>query len=92
MPGRRSTAERIIGVPRQAGVESARGRTVGEICRGPGVSEASLCRRRSEDGGLEVDQARRMREPEPGNARLERAVAEPAPDERIPKEAAGGEY
>jgi hypothetical protein len=33
-----------------------------------------------------------MREPERGNARLERAVAEPAPDERIPKEAAGGEY
>ena len=92
MPGTRSTAEQIIGVLRQAEVELARGRTVGEICRGPGVSEASSCRRRSEHGGLEVDQARRMREPEREHARLKRAVAEPTLDKRIPKEAAEGEY
>ena len=92
MPGKRSTAERIIGVLRQAEVELARSRTVGEICRGPGVSEASFCRRRSEYGGLKVDQARRMREPERENVRLKRTVAELTLDKRIPKEAAEGEY
>jgi transposase-like protein len=39
---------------RQAEVELAQGRTVGEICRGLGVSEASFYRWRSEYGGLKV--------------------------------------
>ena len=42
MPGKRMTAEQIIGLLRQAEVELAQGRTVGEVCRGLGVSEASF--------------------------------------------------
>jgi putative transposase len=92
MPGERLTPERITGVLWQAEVELAQGRTVGEICRGLGVSEASFCRWRAEHGGLEVDQARRMRELERESARLKRAVAELALDEQIPREAAGGKH
>jgi hypothetical protein len=44
MAGKRLTPERITGVLRQAGVELARGRAVGELCRDLGVSEASFCR------------------------------------------------
>ncbi|MBX6741911.1 MAG: transposase [Acetobacteraceae bacterium] len=58
MPGKRLTPEQIIGVLRQAEVELAQGRTVGEVCRGLEVSEASFYRWRSEYGGLKVDQAR----------------------------------
>ena len=77
---------------RQAEVELARGRTVGEVCRGLGVSEASFYRWRAEYGGLKVDQARRMKELERENARLKRAVAELTLDKQILKEAAEGKY
>ena len=52
------TPEQIIGVLRQAEVELAQGRTVGEVCRGLGLSEASFYLWRAEYGGLKVDQAR----------------------------------
>ena len=42
MPGKRLTPEQIIGVLRQAEVELAQGRAVGEVCRGLGISEASF--------------------------------------------------
>ena len=92
MPGKRLTSEQVIGVLRQAEVELARGRMVGEVCRGLGVSEASFYRWRAEYGGLKVDQARRMKELERENARLKRAVAELTLDKQILKEAAEGKY
>jgi transposase-like protein len=55
--------------------ELSQGRTVGEICRGLGVSEAGFYRWRSEYGGLKVDQARRLKDLECENARLKRVVA-----------------
>jgi len=92
MPGKRLTPEQIIGVLRQAEVELAQGRRVGEVCRGLGISEASFYRWRSEYGGLKVDQARRMKELERENARLKRAVAELTLAKQILKEAAEGKY
>ena len=92
MPGKGLAPERVTGVLRQAEVELAQGRTVGEICRGLGVSEASFYRWRSEYGGLKVDQARRMKELERENARLKRAVAELTLDKQILREAAEGKY
>ena len=90
MPKRRRRPERVTGRLRQAEVELAQGRAAGEVRRRLEVSEASPCRRRSEHGGLKVDRAKRMREPERENARPERAVAELTPDERILPEAAEG--
>ena len=89
---KRHTTEQIIGLLRQAEVELAQGRSVGEICRGQGVSEASYYRWRSEYGGLKVDQARRLKELERENARLKRAVAELTLDKLILKEAAEGNF
>ena len=83
MPGKCMTAEQIIGLLRQAEVELAEGRTVGEVCRGLGVSEASFYRWRTEYGGLKVGQARRMKELERENARLKRAVAGLTLDKQI---------
>lgn len=73
-------------------MELAQGRTVGAICRGLGVSETSFYRWRSEYGGLRVDQARRLTEPERENARLKRAVAELTLDKRILNQAAEGNF
>ena len=92
MPGKRRTAEQIIGLLRQAEVEMAQGWTVAEICRGLGVSEASFYRWRAEYGGLKVDQVRRLKELERENARLKRAVAELTLDKQILKEAAEGNF
>ena len=92
MPGRRMTPERIIGLLRQAEVDLAQGRTVGEVCRGLGVPEAGFYRWRTEYGGLKVDQARRMKELGREDARLERAVADLTLGKRILKEAAEGKY
>jgi transposase-like protein len=77
---------------RQAEVELAQGRRIGEICRGLGVSEASFYRWRAEYGGLKVDQARRLKDLERENARLKRAVAELTLDKQILKEAAEGNF
>jgi transposase-like protein len=60
---------------RQAEVELAQGRTVGEICRGIEVSETTFYRWRAEYGGLKVDQVRWLKHLEAKNARLKRAVA-----------------
>ena len=92
MPKKRHTPEQIIGLLRQAEVELAQGQTVGDICRGLGVSEASFYRWRAEYGGLKVDQARRLKDLERENARLKRAVAELTLDKQILKEAAEGNF
>jgi putative transposase len=89
---KRHTAEQVIGLLRQSEVELAQGHSVGEICRGLGISEASYYRWRSEYGGLKVDQARRLKELERENARLKRAVAELTLDKLILKEAAEGNF
>ncbi len=88
MPKKRHTAEQIIGLLRQDEVELAEGRTVGEICRVFGMSEATFYRWRSEYGGLKVDQARRLKDLGRENARLKRAVAELTRDKQLLKEAA----
>ena len=92
MARKRHTAEQIIGLLRQAEVALAQGRTVGEICRELGVSEASFYRWRAEYGGLKVDQARRLKDLERENARLKRAVAELTLDKLFLKEAAEGNF
>ncbi|MBR0660627.1 transposase [Neoroseomonas oryzicola] len=92
MPKKRHTAEQIIRPPRQAEVELAQGRAVGEICRGLGISEARLYRWRAEYGGSKLDQARRLKDPKRENARLNRALAALTLDKQIPKEAAEGNF
>lgn len=88
----RYTAEQITGLLRQAEVELVQGRSVGEACRGLGVSVASYYRWRPEYGGLELDQARRLKELERENARLRKAVADLTLDKQILKEAAEGNF
>ena len=62
MSRRRYTPEQIIGMLREAEIRLSQGQTVGEICRGFGVSEQSYYRWRREYGGMEVSQAHRLKE------------------------------
>jgi putative transposase len=75
MKHRQFSPEKIIGLLRQAEVELAQGKRVGEVCRGLGISEQSYYRWRNEYGGLKLEQARRMKDLEKENGRLKKAVA-----------------
>jgi len=79
----RFSEEQIIGVLKA--VES--GRKVAEVCREQGISEGTYFRWKAQFGGLEVSEARRLRELEEENRRLKHAVAELTLDKQILKEA-----
>jgi len=72
----RFTEEQIIGVLKQAegGMKTA------EVCRQHGVSAATYYKWKGKYGGLEVSEARRLRQLEEENRRLKQMVAEQALD------------
>lgn len=70
----RFTEEQIIKILREA----ERGeQTVSSLCRAHGVSENTFYKWRQKYGGIEVADARRLRDLERENARLKRLLAEP---------------
>jgi putative transposase len=68
----RYTEEQIIGVLKQAeaGIKTA------EICRQHGISNATFYKWKGKYGGLEVSEARRLRQLEDENRRLKQIVAD----------------
>jgi putative transposase len=92
MSRKRYTPEQVLGMLRQAEVELAQGKRIGEVCRSLEISEQSYYRWRSEYGGLKLDQARRMKDLEKENGRLKKAVAELTLDKQILKEALEGNF
>jgi len=85
------STEEIIGFLREAEVRIAQGETAGKICRGAGISEQTYYKWRR-DGGLKIDQAKRLKELERENERLKKAVSELTLDKLILKEALSGKY
>jgi transposase-like protein len=73
-------------------VLASQGKTVAELCRELGVSDATYYKWRKEYGGMGVEQAKRLKELERENDRLKRAVAELTLDKLILKEAASGNF
>lgn len=63
-----------------------------EVVRRLGVQRVTYYRWRKEYGGMGVDQARRLKELEAENARLERAVADLTLDKLILEEAVEGKW
>jgi transposase-like protein len=92
MPRKRFSPEQIITHLREAEVLLSQGKSVGEVCRQLNVSQNTYYRWRREYGGLEVDQAKRLKELEKENQRLKELVAEQALDNAILKEAARGNF
>lgn len=89
-PKRTKTPEQIINMLRQADILIAEGNTIPLICKKFGVSDNTYYRYRKEYGGMEVSQAKRLKELEEENKRLKKAVAELTLDKLILKEAAEG--
>jgi len=92
MARKRSTAEQIITKLREAEVLLSKGQKVGEVCRQLNVSENTYFRWRKEYGGLDVQQARHLKELEKENARLKKLVADLSLDIAILKEANRGNF
>ena len=66
------TEEQVIGFLKQAEA----GVPVKELCRKGGFSEATFYKWRSKFGGMEVPDAKRLRELEAENAKLKKLLAE----------------
>ncbi len=92
MPGKRHTAEQIVRKLRTAEVELAKGQTVQVACKKLKITEQTYYRWRKEYGGLQVNQARRLKQLEKENSRLKRLVAEKELDISILKEVAEGNF
>ena len=72
MKASRYTEEQIIAVLKQA--ES--GMKTAEVCRQNGISAATFYKWKAKYGGLEVSEARRLRQLEDENRRLKQIVAD----------------
>ena len=68
------------------------GKTIGEAARQLSMSEPTYYRWRRAYGGMEVDQARRLKALDLENQRLKRLVADQALDLSILKEASRGNF
>ena len=86
------TAEQIVTVLRQIEIAVGQGKSVPIACREAGISDVSYYRWRKEYGGLQLDQAKRMKELEKENARLKRLVADLSLDKAMLQEIASGNF
>ncbi|KDA00830.1 transposase IS3/IS911-family, orfA [Hyphomonas oceanitis SCH89] len=88
--GKRAKPEEIIAKLREVQVRLARGETTAAAARAVGVTEQTYYRWRREYGGLQVGQAKRMKEMEKENARFRRAVSDLTLDNQILQEVVRG--
>lgn len=68
----RFSEEQIIGILK----EHQAGRKAVDLCRKHGISDATFYKWRSKYGGMEVSEAKRLRELEAENAKLKKLLAE----------------
>ncbi len=81
----RFTEEQIIGMIK----EQEAGLATAEVCREHGLSPATFYKLKGEYGGLEVSDARRLRQLEDENGKLKRLLAESVLDNAILKDLLG---
>jgi putative transposase len=82
MRGKRFSAEQIIGILKEAEA----GMPLAEITRKYGIAEGTYYRWKAKYGGLEVSDAKRLKELEEENRRLKRLVADQALDLQVLKD------
>ena len=88
MKRKRFSEEQIITILKQA----EGGLPLPELIRQHGISDGTYYRWKSKYGGLELSEAKRLKQLEDQNRRLKRLVADQALDIQILKEVASGKY
>jgi putative transposase len=81
----RFTETQIIGMIK----EQEAGLTVAEVCRKNGISPASFYKLKAKYGGMDVSDARRLKQLEDENAKLKRLVADTMLDVVVLKDLLG---
>jgi mono/diheme cytochrome c family protein len=74
MPKTRFSSEQILAKLRQIEVQLAQGKSIALACKDAAISEQSYYRGRKEYGGLQIEQAGRLKDLERENARLPRRL------------------
>lgn len=92
MARKKFDAGQIIGHLRTIEVLQSKGASVVIACREVGITEQTYYRWRKEYGGMQVNQAKRLKDLEKENSRLKKAVAELTLDKLILREAAEGNF
>jgi putative transposase len=90
MARKRHTAEQVVNLLRQVEVSIANGKTTGQSCKEALITEQTYYRWRKEYGGLQVDQAKRLKELEQENSKLKRLVANLSLEKLVLKDIAEG--
>jgi transposase-like protein len=90
--GKKHAAEQVVSLLRQIEVAVANGKTTPIACRENGITEQTYYRWRKEYGGLQVDQAKRLKELEHENTKLKRLVANLSLDNLVLKDIASGNF
>ena len=88
--GQKTGAEQVVLKLRQIEVQTTQGKTLALACKEAEISEQSYSRWRKEYGGLQIDQARRMKDLERENARLRRLVADLSLEKQVLADVASG--
>jgi len=88
--GQKTGAEQVVLKLRQIEVQTAQGKSLALACKEAELSEQSYYRWRKEYGGLQIDQARRMKDLERENARLRRLVADLSLEKQVLADVASG--
>ena len=86
------TPEQIINKLRDAEVLPSKGEKVEQVIRKLGVSAVTYYRWRKEYGGMQIEQAKRLKDLENENARLKKLVADLSLDNAILKEVSKGNF
>ena len=87
-----NSPERIVRKLREAEVLISQGNTIGQASRQLGITEQTYYRWRKLYGGMQVSQAKKLKELENENNRLKKLVADLSLDKAILKEAAKGNF
>ncbi len=90
--GKKYQPEQVVKLLRQVEVAVANGKTTAQACKEAGIVKQTYFRWRKEYGGLQVDQAKRLKELEQENAKLKRLVANLSLDNLVLKDFASGNF
>ena len=88
MKGPRFTEQQVIGILR----EQEAGAKTADVCRKHGVSGATFYKWEAKFGGLEVSEARRLRQLDDENTRLKKLLADPMLDDAVLKDIASKKW
>ena len=88
MKRKRFSEEQIIAILK----EHEAGVPVSELCRKHGVSDASIYKWKAKFGGMEVSEAKRLKQLEDENARLKRLLADAMLDNTALKDLLGKKW